>query len=77
MFRQMTDMTGQATLDMIYKEVRDINERLALLEETIEEILIKALPEVALTQEEIKEIKASIEEMKKGDYITIEELKRA
>lgn len=70
-------MDTQITLDMIYDEVKKMNERLIQIEEVIEEVLIKGLPEVELSEEEIKEIEASIKEMKKGDYVTLEALKSA
>ena len=65
----------QATLERIYEEVRKVNERLILIEEIIEELLIKGLPEVKLNEKEIREIEASIKEMRKDDYVTLEELK--
>lgn len=68
---------GFRAREMIHDEVKRANERLRLMKEIIEEVLIKSLPDVELTKEEIKEIESSIKEMKKGDYVTIEELKRA
>ena len=65
------------TLEMIYNEVKRVNERLELIEDVIEEVLIKGLPEVELSKEEIEEIERSIKEMKKGNYVTLEELKSA
>ena len=62
---------------MIYEEIRKVNEKLSLIEEVIEEVLLRGLPEVELSEEETKDIKASIKEMKEGNYITLEELKRA
>jgi len=70
-------VSGQSILDMIYEEVRKVNERLSLIEEVIEEVLIKGLPEVELSEEEIREIKTSIKEMREGEYVTLEALKRA
>ena len=70
-------MNTQVTLEMIYDEVRRVNERLKLLEDIIEEIVIRSLPEAELSPEKTKEIKRSIEEMKKGNYVTLEELKSA
>jgi len=67
----------QVTLEMIYDEVRKVNERLELIEDIIEEILTKNLPEIELREEEVKEIEDSVEEMKKGNYVTLEELKSA
>ena len=76
-FSQVISVSGQSILDMIYEEVRKVNERLSLIEEVIEEVLIKGLPEVELSEEEIREIKTSIKEMREGEYVTLEALKRA
>jgi tetrahydromethanopterin S-methyltransferase subunit G len=65
------------TLKMIYEEVKKVNQRLDLIEDIIEEVLIKVLPETELEQEKIEEIKKSIDEMKKGDFVALEELKSA
>jgi len=65
------------TLEMIYNEVKRVNERLRLIEDIIEEVVIKGLPEVELSEEKIKEIKRSIKEMKKRNYATLEEIKSA
>jgi len=62
---------------MIYEEVRKVNERLTLIEEVIEEVLIKGLPEVELSEEEMREIEASIKEMREGKSVTLEALRRA
>jgi len=67
-------MSGQVTLEMIYKEVKQTNERLRLIEDAIEEIVVKALPEVTLSKKKIREIQKSIQEMKKGSCVTIEEI---
>jgi len=67
----------QVTLEMIYDEVRKVNERLELIEDIIEEILTKNLPEIELSEEEIKRTEDSVKEMKKGNYVTLEELKGA
>jgi hypothetical protein len=62
---------------MIYDEVKKVNERLRLIEDIIEEVITKGLPEAELNKEKIKEIERSIQEMKKGSYVTLEELKSA
>ena len=62
---------------MIYDEVKRVNERLRLIEDIIEEVVLKSLPEAELSEEKIKEIERSIQEMKKGNYVTLEELMRA
>jgi len=71
------NVDDQATLDMIYEEVRKVNERLTRIEEVIEEVLIKGLPEAELSEEEVREIESSIKEMREGKYVTLEALKRA
>jgi len=68
---------SQTTLEMIYEEVRKVNERLTIIEEFIEEVLIKGFPEAEISEDEKEEIKASIKEMRKGEYVTLEALERA
>lgn len=70
-------MSNQVTLEMIYDEVLRVNERLRLIEDVIEEVVIKGLPEVSLRKGKIKEIECSIQEMKTGNCVTLEELKSA
>jgi len=70
-------MKPRVSLEMIYNEVKRVNQRLRLIEDIIEEVIIKTLPETELSPEKIKEIQRSIEEMKKGSYVTLEELKHA
>jgi len=70
-------MGTSVTLEMIYDEVKKMNERLRLIEDIIEEVVIKSLPTVELSKEKIREIEHSIEDMKQGNYITLEELESA
>jgi len=70
-------MDSQPTLEAIYLEVRKVNERLSLIESVIGEVMIGGLPEVKLGEEEIQEILSSMEEMKGGDYVTLDALKCA
>jgi hypothetical protein len=67
----------QVTLQMIYDEVKRVSKRLNLIEGIIEEVITKTLPEARLSKQKINEIKKSIKEMKKGNYVTLEEVKRA
>ena len=62
---------------MVYGEVKKLNERMALLEELIEEIIVRELPKAKLSEEEIEEIKSSVEQVKKGEYVSLEELLNA
>lgn len=70
-------MGSEPSLEAIYEEVRKVNERLSLIESVIEEVIIRGLPKIRLSEEEIEEIRSSIREMKKGDYVTLEALKGA
>jgi predicted transcriptional regulator len=70
-------MGTRVTLETIYEEVKKVNERLAHIEEAVEEVIIKSLPEVTLSKKKIKEIEQSIQEMKRGNCVTLEELKSA
>jgi hypothetical protein len=70
-------VANRVTLEMIYDEVKQVNKRLSLIEDAIEEVIVEGLPEVTVSKEEKEEIRRSVQEMKKGDYVTLEELKSA
>jgi len=70
-------MNDEVTLKMIYNEIKKVNEKLMLIEDIIEEVIIKSIPEAKLTRKQIERIKNSIQEMKKGNYVTLEEIKGA
>lgn len=70
-------MGASVTLEMVYNEVKKMNERLKHIEDVIEEVVIKTLPEVSLSKEKNEEIRHSTQDMKKGNYVTLEELKSA
>lgn len=70
-------MDSQPTLETIYEEVRKVNERLSLIENILEEVIIRGLPKVKLSEEEIAEIQSSIKEMREGNFVTLEALKGA
>ena len=70
-------MGTKVTLEMIYEEVRKVNKRLSIIEGTVEEVILKTLPEVKVSKKKAKEIEESIREMKQGNCVTFEELKSA
>lgn len=72
-----SEMDAQPTLEALYDEVRKVNERLSRIESIIEEVIIRGLPEVKLSEEEMAEIQSSIKSMKEGGYVTLEALKGA
>jgi hypothetical protein len=65
------------TLEMIYQEVLRVHERLILIENAVEEVIIKNLPEVTVSKKEAAEIEESILEMKRGKCVTLGDLKFA
>lgn len=67
----------KVTLDIIYEELRKLNKRMDILEELIEEIILRDLPRAKPSEKEIEEIKRSLEEIRKGEYATLEELLNA
>jgi len=68
---------SKVTLSMVYKEIKKLNKRIEFIEELVEEIIVNELPKIKLSKEEIEEIKNSLEEMKKGNYVTLKELMNA
>jgi tetrahydromethanopterin S-methyltransferase subunit G len=68
---------SKVTLSMVYKEIKKLNKRIEFIEELVEEIIVNELPKVKLSKEEVEEIKNSLEEMKKGNYVTLKELMNA
>jgi tetrahydromethanopterin S-methyltransferase subunit G len=65
---------SKVTLSMVYEEIKKINKRMDFIEELVEEVVTKELPKAKLTEEEVAEIKKSLEEMKKGECVTLDEL---
>jgi hypothetical protein len=73
----MNSVSTPVTLEMIFQEVKKVNDRLILIENAVEEVIISNLPEVTVSKKEAKEIEEAIQEMKHGKYVTLEELKGA
>ena len=67
----------KVTLDVIYEELRRLNRRMDILEELMEEIILRELPRIKLSEKEIDEIKKSVEEIRRGEFGTLEELLNA
>jgi hypothetical protein len=70
-------MGNAVTLEMIYDEVKQVNKRLSLIEDVIEEVIINGLPVARISKNKKEAMCRSIEEMKKGNCVTLEELKSA
>jgi len=67
-------MENTILLKEIYREVKRINSRLDALEKFVEEVLLRELPKVRVSEEEKIKILNAIKEMKKGEYATIDKL---
>jgi len=52
---------------MVYGEVKKMSEKLAFIEDVIEEVFIRTIPEESLPKKKLEEIKRRVAEMKKGD----------
>lgn len=52
-------------------------EKFEIAVEDVEKVIVNRLPKIALSEEEKEEINRSVQEMKKGDYVTLEEIRRA
>jgi len=66
-----------STLEAIHKEIRSVNMRLDFIEDLVEEVIIRDLPRAKLGKRELGEIKRSVDEMKRGQRVTLEELANA
>lgn len=69
-------MSG-VNVGMLYEEVRKLSKRMDFIEELVEGLMIRGLPKVRLGKKEVEEIKSSLEQMMKGEYVTVEELTNA
>jgi len=68
---------SEITLNMVYEEIRRLNKKMDFIEELVEEMILRELPKVKFNEEEAAEIRSSIEQMKKGEYATLDELMNA
>jgi hypothetical protein len=66
-------MSESVTLEMVYREVRNIRE---MLEELAEKSITNVLPEEEVSEQEWKELAEAEEEIRKGEYVTLEEAKK-
>jgi len=58
---------SKVTLEMVYGEVKKMSEKLAFIENVIEEVFIRTIPEESLPRKKLEEIKKRLAEMKKGN----------
>ena len=63
-------MGEDATLQLIYEEVLKMSRRLESLEEVIEEIIVRDLPEAEMTVEEHRAHEKHLAETRSGDWVS-------
>ena len=66
-----------STLEDIHNELRSLNERLAFVEDLVEEVIVRQLPKAKISRKELAEIKKSVAEIRRGNRATLEELTSA
>lgn len=64
--------TETPMLDLIYKEVKSMNQRLEFLEDLAEELIVMQLPKGRLNKSQTRELKKRIKEMKSGEKTGLE-----
>ena len=67
---------AQVSLDDVYTEVKKVNMRLESIEKALETFMDMVLPEEEIDEDEWKEIDEIEAEIERGEYISLEELKR-
>ena len=71
----ITMATSSNTLEIILKELRQLNKKIDSLERLLYSLIIAMLPEEEISEEEVKELKRVLEEVKNETYVTLEDLK--
>jgi len=67
---------AQVSLDDVYTEVKKVNMRLESIEKALETFMDMVLPEEEIDEDEWNEIDEIESEIERGEYISLEELKR-
>jgi len=67
---------AQVSLDDVYTEVKKVNTRLQSIEKALEAFMDMVLPEEEIDEDEWKEIDEIESEIERGEYISLEVLKR-
>jgi len=63
-------MVENVTIEMVYKEIKDIKE---MLEELTERAILNVLPEEEPTEDELRAIRQREKEIDRGECVTLEE----
>jgi predicted transcriptional regulator len=66
----------QVSLEKVFAEVKKVRVRLEAIERTLENLVDALLPEEEISQKELKEIDEVEREIEKGEYVSLEEVRR-
>ena len=67
---------AQVSIDDVYTEVKKVNMRLESIENALETFMDMVLPEEEIDEDEWNEIDETESDIERGEYISLEELKR-
>ena len=67
---------AQVSIDDVYTEVKKVNMRLESIEKALETFMDMILPEEEIDEDEWNEIDEIESDIERGEYISLEELKR-
>jgi hypothetical protein len=73
----MSVLTAEIELKSIKKELKTMNKRLNIIEDLVEDVIVRGLPRVKASKKELGEIKNAVTELKRGKSVTLEELRSA
>jgi len=69
-------LTTEVSLDKVYEEVKRIRLELKSIEKSLDSLVESLIPEEEISPEEVKELREIEAEMKRGECVTLEEVKR-
>jgi len=69
-------LSQEISLADIYEEIKKVNTRLESIERILEVIVERSLPEEEISEEELKEIREIDKEIERGEYVTLDEMKK-
>jgi len=69
-------MTTEVSLGKVYAEMKRVRLELQLIEKSLDNLVESLIPEEEISPEEAKELRETEAEMDRGEYVTLEEVKR-
>jgi len=69
-------LSQEISLADIYEEIKKVNTKLESIERILEIVVERSLPEEEISEEELKEIREIEKEIERGEYVTLDEMKK-